>query len=242
MLEARTLTYKDRVRDVSASFIPGALTALVGPNGAGKTTLLRLLAGGLCATEGNVFLEGQPLSTWDEQALARQRAVLPQAHGLGFNFEAQAIVALGCMPSGREDFALVKAVMASLAIEPLWGRRYLSLSGGEQQLVHLARVLVQIKEAQGVRVLLLDEPTASLDLRYQEIILEAARQQAEEGAIVVMALHDLSLAHRFADKAVMLNEGCLIVAGEVSEVLNAERVAAVYQIKNSEAKHFGVFC
>lgn len=214
--------------DVSLAVRPGELVALVGPNGAGKSTLLKLLAGDLTPSEGAVLLDGRPLTSYRAAALARRRAVMPQQTMLQFAFTVREVVEMGRNPhpssSGDADRAIVDESLERTDTTALAGRTYPTLSGGEQQRVTLARVLVQ-----QTPLLLLDEPTTSLDLRHQELVLATARAAAAAGAAVLAILHDLNLAAAYADRIAVLRGGRLAACGPPWEVLSEVLLSEVFQ-------------
>lgn len=222
---------RDLLQDIDLRLEAGQVLAILGPNGAGKSSLLRILGGEWPASSGQVRLDGRPLSAWAPAALARRRAVLPQAESLRFGFHVEEVVAFGRMPwpdpASRTSGAVDEA-MAFAGVEALRRRPYTSLSGGERARVQLARVVAQIWEAHEDRLLLLDEPTASLDLAHQHQVLAAVRGFAQRRAGVVMVLHDLNLALRYADVAILLNRGCLHASGPVDQVLDPPNVLQVY--------------
>lgn len=214
------------VDGISLAFHPGTLTALVGPNGAGKSTLLGLAAGDLHPTRGQVSLQGRPLLRWRVRPLARERAVLPQDHSVRFAFSVREVVAMGRLPHHPEparDDVIVDAALATVDITALASRDVQSLSGGESARTAYARVL-----AQRTPLVLLDEPTAALDLAHQEALLRSARSLAREGACVVTVLHDLNLAAAYADRIVVLRGGRLVADDTPRAVLTRERIEAVY--------------
>ena len=207
---------------------PGEVLALVGPNGAGKSTLLGVLAGDLPPAAGTVALAGRPLPEWPHRDLARERAVLLQANQVSFPFTVAEVIEMGRSPwQGRpesdEDDEAVAEALRLTDTEALTGRRFTELSGGERARVSLARVL-----AQRTPVVLLDEPTAALDLRHQEDVMAIARNLAAAGRTVVTVLHDLSLAAAWADRIAVLSRGELVAAGPPAEVLTAELIGEVY--------------
>jgi iron complex transport system ATP-binding protein len=229
------------LRDVSVEVRPGTLVAVIGPNGAGKSTLLRTLSGEIKPVRGEILLAGRPLSQWTVRQRAQRRAVLPQQSALAFPFSALDVVLLGRTPHHAAEptpFALLTdkiIARAALDLVGLGARlrdSYDTLSGGQQQLVHLARVLAQIWDppADGVRCLLLDEPTASLDLRYQHLVLSRARKLAREGAAVLAVLHDVNLAAQYADRLVVLNDGEVVEQGTPGRVLRPALLAAVFGV------------
>jgi iron complex transport system ATP-binding protein len=226
---------------------PGEVLAVVGPNGAGKSTLLSALAGELRLAAGEVLLEGLPLDRWPPRERARRLAVLPQESSLGFSFTALEVALLGRSPhagrgTGRADLEAAVAALDATDTRHLASRSYTTLSGGEKQRVQLARVLAQLSERpeQGHRYLLLDEPTASLDLAHQHLILEAARRFAQDGGAVLAVLHDLNLAARHADRLVLLARGRKVEEGPPSQVLRPDLIADTFGLDVVVAEWPGV--
>ncbi|UGT43920.1 heme ABC transporter ATP-binding protein [Nocardia yamanashiensis] len=207
----------------------GEIVALVGPNGAGKSTLLAALAGELDLTGGTVELDGQSLAHWSHLDMARRRAVLPQSHTVGFPFTAREIITMGRAPWARtarqaDDEQAIAAAMAATDVEHLAARPFPALSGGERARVALARVL-----AQDAPTILLDEPTAALDLGHQEQILQLARDRATAGAAVVVVVHDLGVAAAYADRVAVLDSGRIVADGPPREVLTTALLTRVYR-------------
>lgn len=214
--------------DVTMDVGYGRLLALVGPNGAGKSSLLSLLTGDRTPSSGVVRLDGRSVGDWSARELSRRRSVLLQSNQVAFSFSAGQVVAMGRTPwigtrRADDDDARCAEAVDRADVAHLLHRAYPSLSGGEKARVSLARVL-----AQDTPVVLLDEPTAALDLRHQEDVLRVARGLAREGRAVVVVLHDLSLAAAYADEVAMIDGGRLVARGEARTVLTAERVATVY--------------
>lgn len=228
------------VERVSLRVAPGQVHVLLGPNGAGKSTLLRLLAGELAPQSGSLELNGRPLASWTPGERARQRAVLPQLHGLAFGFTAAQVVALGRLPcpqhAAAAEAALIREALALAGVGALHDRLYITLSGGERARVQLARVLAQVLEpldgplAGCARFLLLDEPTASLDLAHQHDCLRAVRALAGRGLGVLLILHDPNLAMRYADAVTLLREGRALASGPPAQVLTAELLERLYRV------------
>lgn len=221
------------LRDVTLSATPGKLLALVGPNGAGKSTLLSMLAGQGTPTRGQVSLDGKPLGAWDPRELARRRGMLSQRVDLDFGFTAEEVVALGRSPHRADPVAdrrIVTAAFRAAHAWPLRGRRYTELSGGEKQRVQLARVLAQAGEGPSVNWLLLDEPEAGLDIAHQHFILRRARGIAQQGLGVIVVLHDLNLAARYADEVALLAGGALLCHGTPAMALDPGVLSTVYGI------------
>jgi len=223
------------LRDVAIELRPGEVLAIVGPNGAGKTTLLRALAGELRPTIGAVSLDGHPLATWSPQELARRRAVLPQKPVLSAAFTIEEVVHLGRFPHGGaeiEDTAAVQRALSSVGLADRAGDPYTNLSGGEEQRVMVARVLAQLDANHDrPRYLLLDEPTAALDLAWQHRLLSLARQLAQLGVAVFAILHDLTLAATYADRVGLLVDGRLTALGASREVLTAAAIERAYGVE-----------
>lgn len=230
-LRGRTL-----LEAASVTVRPGRVTVIAGPNGAGKSTLLRVLSGELPPTEGAVHLDGRPLSGWSLAERAERRAVLPQSPSLSFAFTGADVVGLGLSlrrgSSRARDAALVGQVMTAADVTHLADRNYLTLSGGEQQRTHFARALAQIADGEGEagrpRYLLLDEPTASLDLSHQHQTLAQARTLARQGVGVLAVLHDLNLAAAYGDDIVLLRRGRVECIGPPAEVLTAQTIGDIF--------------
>jgi iron complex transport system ATP-binding protein len=209
----------------------GEVLALVGPNGAGKSTLLSVLSGERIPDSGTALLDGTPLAGYSPLELARRRAVLTQDNALSFPFRVREVIEMGRSPWARtpqledDDRALAAAAERADVVQ-LLDRRFTELSGGERARVSLARVL-----AQETPIVLLDEPTAALDLRHQEDVLAIARSLADEGRAVVIVLHDLSLAGAVADRVALLAGGRLQAIGTPPEVLTADAVSRVYGVE-----------
>jgi iron complex transport system ATP-binding protein len=214
--------------DASIEIRAGEIHALVGPNGAGKTTLFGVLAGDVTAQSGSVELDGAPVTGIRSRALARQRAVLLQENAVSFPFTAEQVVRMGRTPWARtpaadDDDAIVATSMGSTEVLPLSARAVTSLSGGERARVALARVI-----AQSTGILLLDEPTAALDLKHHEDVMRLIGLQAAEGVAVAIVLHDLNAALAHADRVTLLSDGRVVASGPPAEVLTAARIEEVY--------------
>ena len=224
------------LEQVSLCLTPGRVHAVLGPNGAGKSTLLKLLSGEQQATSGKVMLEDRTLGAWSFLERARRRAVLPQSETLHFDFTVRQVVQLGRMPCPRQlphrEDEIIKAALQATGTGHLDGRLYPTLSGGERMRVQLARVLAQIWEpTHHPRYLLLDEPTASLDLAHQHSCLHLARKFAQAGAGVLLVLHDPNLALGYADEVSLLCCGQVIAQDAPERVLDQENLERVYGVK-----------
>jgi iron complex transport system ATP-binding protein len=222
---------------VSCAALPGRVLAVLGPNGAGKSTLLRLLAGDFRPAAGSVTFAGRPLSAWSVGEIALRRAVVAQHSDLAFPFTVGEVVRLGRTPHpGRgdapADHAAAARALAAVDLSDRAAQSYPTLSGGERQRVHFARALAQLDCApSGPRALLLDEPTASLDLAHQHSVLGLARDLARRENIAVFAvLHDLNLALAYADDLLALVAGRMVAAGPITTTLTTALVREVFGI------------
>jgi iron complex transport system ATP-binding protein len=238
VLETASITVrigtKSLLNDVSIAFEPGEIVSLVGPNGAGKSTLLRVLSGDLVAHTGAVLLKGRALASYGPRALALHRAILSQSINVAFPFTVAHIVRMGAGDRrGRQIDDLVDEALSQVDLDNFHDRAITTLSGGEQQRAHFARVLVQLQcgeAAHGPGVLLLDEPTASLDLRHQLDVVEAARRCAGRGVTVVAILHDLNLASMLADRILVLNRGRIDSDATPAETITDLMLARVFGV------------
>ncbi|MFK0294432.1 heme ABC transporter ATP-binding protein [Streptomyces sp. NPDC090442] len=217
------------VDGVDLTVAAGEVLALVGPNGAGKSTLLAALAADLPVGGGEVRIDGRPANDWSAPELALRRAVLPQSAALSFPFTVAEVVRMGRAPwagtpAQDEDEPTVTAAMAATEVARFSERPFSDLSGGERARVALARVL-----AQRAPLLLLDEPTAALDLRHQELVLRICRERAAAGDAVVVVLHDLGLASAYADRAAVLHGGRIAAQGPPAEVFEAGLLSRIYR-------------
>lgn len=220
--------------DVSASIPRASVTGLLGPNGGGKSTLLRMLAGIMTPASGSVLLNGQPVSTLSRRDAARRIAMVPQGTHPAFDYTAMEIVLMGRHPhlgvfdlEGPGDVEIAREAMDATATRDLAARSFLTLSGGEQQRVALASALAQSPE-----VLLLDEPTASLDLGYQlEIAALLQRLSRERGVTMVVATHDLNFAATICDRLVLLRRGRVLGEGTTADTLTRDAIRDLYQVE-----------
>lgn len=235
------------VEDISFAVAPGSVTAVIGPNGAGKSTSLRLLSGEVPPSTGKARLDGEALSAVGPEALARRRAVVAQRSELAFDFRVVDVVMMGRHPfnggyPGPSDRRFAERALTSVGLEAFSQRRYLSLSGGERQRVQIARSLVQLDgedrgqlpirggEAPPARYWLLDEPTSALDLRHQHVLMAQCRERAADGAGVLVVMHDLNLALRYADHVVLMCAGRVHDQGPAEAVLTSKNLATVYGV------------
>ncbi|MCX2942131.1 heme ABC transporter ATP-binding protein [Rahnella aquatilis] len=233
---AENLTYcvNDRrlIDDVSLSLQSGEMVALIGPNGAGKSTLMRMLTGYLLPQTGKISLQGRPLNDWPAQELARTRAVMRQNSTLAFGFSVREVLTLGRSPHGQHNIQrALTEVMTQTGCLNLAERDYRHLSGGEQQRVQLARVLIQLWQPEPFpHWLFLDEPTSALDLYHQQHALRLLRQLTRQTPLAVCCvLHDLNLAALYADRIILLHSGKLVASGTPAEVLSEATLSRWYQ-------------
>ncbi|KHT63624.1 hemin ABC transporter ATP-binding protein [Photobacterium gaetbulicola] len=234
-----TLGGKKLLDEFSLQIISGQLTALLGPNGAGKSTLLKVLCGEVEA-EGEVHVFATPRQNWPTTELAKRLGVLPQHSSLSFAFTAQEVVELGALPlqlPNAQTRRIAQEKMAMLGVTELAPRLYPSMSGGEKQRVHFARVLTQLSHAGEQCILMLDEPTSALDLAHQHNALIVAKQMAAAGAAVIIVIHDLNLAAQYADRLVIINHGKIQADGTPEQALTADTIQSVYGWPVSIIRH-----
>lgn len=237
ILETREVTARYRGGEqpaldrVSCGVAEAQLVAVVGPNGSGKTTLVRVMTGLLAAEQGTVLIQGRPVAAWRRNALARVLGVVSQREEVVFPLRVDETVMLGryarlgalAAPSAN-DRAAVQAALERCDVAHLLDRSVDSLSGGEWQRVRLARALVGEP-----RAVVLDEPTASLDVRHEMELFELIRHLVEGGLAGLVITHHLNLAARFADRMVLLNGGAVIADGTPREVLQRETLSRVFE-------------
>lgn len=231
-----TLGGKTIIEGISLTAQAGEVTVIVGPNGSGKSTLVKAVCGEL-QSNGRIAVNGRDTTSLKPWQAAEMRAVLPQASALSFPFTVREVVALGLSGGragvGTEEAALLpERALASVDLEGFGGRFYQELSGGEQQRVHLARVLCQIwwPVLDGMpRWLLLDEPVSSLDIRHQLVIMGLARDYARAGGGVVAVLHDLNLTAMFADRIAVMRGGRIAAFGRPAEVMTDTVLSDAYE-------------
>jgi len=228
------------LHDVSLTINGGEVVALVGPNGAGKSTLIRVVSGVLAASSGEVWLDDSALLKLSPAERAKRIAVVPQMSHLPEAFTVGEIVLMGRTPhlslwggESKHDCDVAWAAMKHTQTDSLVERRAYELSGGEQQRVVIARALTQEP-----KVLLLDEPTAHLDLKYQVGVLELARSLAKEHNLaVLMTLHDLNQAALYADRVALMSSGKIVAQGTATEVFTADQLSLVYGVRVAVSQH-----
>jgi iron complex transport system ATP-binding protein len=215
-----------------ASLVSGELVAVLGPNGAGKSSLIKIICGEWSANQGQIYLHDKSLDQWHRQLLAKHLGVLPQASQLSFPFKAQEVVAIGATPLSLKRRDIDNAVQQWMQATDTWQfaeRIYTSLSGGERQRVQLARVLLQLSQAEHAPLLLLDEPTSAQDIGQQHQLLNLVKSLClKNGFAVISILHDLNQASRYADKVWLLHQGELVAQGSPPQVLQPETVMKIW--------------
>lgn len=223
---------KTLVRDVNFSAVNGEFIGLIGPNGAGKSTLLKCLSGLVKPSQGEVILNQESLSHWSAKARAKVLALLAQQETPAWSISAEALVALGRLPHTgsidaalKNDAALIRMALQAADVETLAERTVDTLSGGELRRVQCARLFATVAD-----IWLADEPIAALDPLHQIQIMQLLKTKSETG-LVIAALHDLTLAARFCDRILLLNEGQIVADGTPAQVLTEKNLADVYRIK-----------
>jgi iron complex transport system ATP-binding protein len=228
------------VKGVSLTVARGDLVGILGPNGSGKTTLLKLLGGALQPSSGTVALDGRPLSGWSRRSLAQRVAFVPQDMHAPFDFSVLDIVLMGRYPhlgafalEGPADLAIARRALASTGTASFEARSFGTLSGGEKQRVVIAGALAQSPE-----LLLLDEPTASLDIGHQlEVRLLLERLNEGDGVTMVLSTHDLNFAAAVCRHLVLLRNGLVLAHGPTDQVLTPDAVRALYDVDADVARH-----
>ena len=221
------------LRGVDLELARGEVLVLAGRNGAGKSTLLRAVTRLLPIRAGRILVHGQPLASFGRRLLARELALVPQDSEIPFPFRVEEIVRMGRAPykrglglETREDRVRAHSALERLGIRALAGRSVQTLSGGERQLVMVARALVQ-----DTPVLLLDAPSAHLDLARRLALVEVVRERVREGASALLVTHDLGLAARAGDRVALLAEGRVLAAGTPGETLTPSRLARAFDVE-----------
>jgi len=228
------------LRSVSIAVARGDLVGVLGPNGSGKTTLLHVLAGSLVPRSGSVVLDGRPMAGWSRRQIARRLAVVPQDTHAPFDFTVLDIVLMGRFPhlgtfalEGPEDLAIARRALHATGTEAFEARAFNTLSGGEKQRVVIASAL-----AQSPRLLLLDEPTASLDIGHQiEVQTLLERLNVDSGVTMVLSTHDLNLAAALCRRLLLLKDGDVLAVGPTEEVLTPHAVRALYGVDAEIGRH-----
>ena len=228
---------KNILNNISIQFLPGTCNLIIGPNGSGKSTLIKLLSGELDNYDGRVMYNGADIKTYSKLRLATSRAVLSQQTELSFPMTVEEVVMLGRNPHfefnpSKKDLEIVNEVINLLDLNSFTHRNYQSLSGGEKQRVHYARVLAQIWESPNgeQRYLFLDEPLNNLDIYYQEHFLKMAVSLLNETTTLIGVVHDINIALRYADQLSFLKEGAIIKNGAPAKIVDAILIKEVFNV------------
>lgn len=224
LINIHGLSVGQRLVNVSLNLRPGEMLGVIGANGAGKSTLLHCLAG-IQPYQGSIHLAGTALTSIPELQRAQQLGFLPQSSHSAWALSVRDVIALGRLPWGDTDAPAIAQAAAAAQVEGWLDRQVDQLSGGQQARVWLARVL-----AGRPRVLLADEPVASLDLYQQQNVLRLLRRYAQSGRGVMLSIHDLSLAARYCDRLCLIHEGQLLALGTPAEVLTRQHLQQAFQV------------
>lgn len=227
------------LEDICFTLHTGEIVGIVGPNGSGKSTLLGVVSRALRPTSGNIQILGTPIEHLARHNLARQMSVVRQQENVAFDFTVREVVAMGRFPyvghldrESPSDLESIQTAMRTAEVEHLATRRVSELSGGEFQRVILARTL-----AQDTPVILLDEPTGSLDLKYQVQTLGLLQRLAREGRGIIITMHDLTLAAQYCDRLLLLHKGRIRAAGTPAQILTPPLLEEVYELPTVVINH-----
>jgi len=230
------------LQDIDLELPHGGLVVIAGPNGAGKSTLLSLLSNELEAPEQPIFFKDRGYEAWDRRVLPLHKAKFSQHLQSDIPLTVEEVVLMGRYPYFEAvptslDWQAVQKAMAQTEVVTLAKREYNTLSGGEKQRVHLARVLTQLDNAVEEKILFLDEPLNNLDVLHQHTVLHTLKNFSERGHTVVVVLHDLNLAARFATEVILMKSGRIYRKGSPDEVFTPEHLSAVYDFPCTICRH-----
>ncbi len=242
MLELKNISHaigKHQIlENISASFEPNKLAMIIGPNGSGKSTLLKIISNEIANYTGSVYYSNKLLTRKDKSDIAKIRAVLSQESELSFPLSVEEVVMMGRYPHFSlkptlKDISICNQALEKMKMSAFSDRNYLTLSGGEKQRVHFARVMAQIWEQpeDNNRYLLLDEPIASLDLNYQHEFLKITKEIAQQNTVTIAVIHDINLALQYADTVLLLRNGNIIANGPPIEVITPENLFNLYGLR-----------
>ncbi len=239
-LESISLKLDNRqiLKDVSLEINEGEIVSVIGPNGAGKSTLLNVLTGDINPDSGEIFYDNKQLKQISIQERAFTRSVMSQMQTLVFNFSVKDVIEMGWLQRGNSDFSnnfsmAFENVTKECNVHNLIHRKFNSLSGGEQRRVHFARTLLQLwrpSESNDPRYLLLDEPTANLDLSSEMLLMNILKKRASLNVGILVILHDLNLASHFADKIAIIKDGEIMAFGEPEKIMKDAFLTSVYEV------------
>ena len=226
------------LKDVSLEINEGDIVSVIGPNGAGKSTLLNVLTGDISPDSGDIIYDNKQLNKISIQERAFTRSVMSQMQTLVFNFNVKDVVEMGWLQRGNSDFSsnftmAFEAVTSECNVHNLVHRKFNSLSGGEQRRVHFARTLLQLwrpSQSNDPRYLLLDEPTANLDLSSEMLLMNILKARATSNVGILVILHDLNLASHFADKIAIMKDGEIKAFGKPEEIMTDDFLTSIYKV------------
>lgn len=226
------------LKDVSLEINEGEIVSVIGPNGAGKSTLLNVLTGDINPDSGEIFYDDKQLKQISIQERAFTRSVMSQMQTLVFNFSVKDVIEMGWLQRGNSDFSnnfsmAFENVTKECNVHNLIHRKFNSLSGGEQRRVHFARTLLQLwrpSESNDPRYLLLDEPTANLDLSSEMLLMNILKKRASLNVGILVILHDLNLASHFADKIAIIKNGEIMAFGEPEKIMEDAFLTSIYEV------------
>ena len=239
-LKSVSLKLDDRqiLKDVSLEINEGEIVSVIGPNGAGKSTLLNVLTGDISPDSGDTIYDNKQLNKISIQERAFTRSVMSQMQTLVFNFNVKDVIEMGWLQRGNSDFSsnfsmAFEAVTKECNVQNLVHRKFNSLSGGEQRRVHFARTLLQLwrpSQSDDPRYLLLDEPTANLDLSSEMLLMNILKAKASSNVGILVILHDLNLASHFADKIAIIKDGEVKAFGKPEEIMTDDFLTSIYEV------------
>ena len=239
-LESVSLKLDNRqiLKDVSLEINEGEIVSVIGPNGAGKSTLLNVLTGDINPDSGEISYDNKQLKQISIQERAFTRSVMSQMQTLVFNFNVKDVIEMGWLQRGNSDFSnnfsmAFENVTKECNVHNLIHRKFNSLSGGEQRRVHFARTLLQLwrpSESNDPRYLLLDEPTANLDLSSEMLLMNILKKRASLNVGILVILHDLNLASHFADKIAIIKDGEIMAFGEPEKIMEDAFLTSIYDV------------
>tara|TARA_Y100000996_G_scaffold63492_1_gene43020 strand:+ start:2600 stop:3370 length:771 start_codon:yes stop_codon:yes gene_type:complete len=225
------------LKDISLEIRGGEILSILGPNGSGKSTLMKVLAGDINPNSGSVVINGTNLNDIEISSRAIVRSMMSQAQNIVYDFDVREIIEMGWIessvdqPNGHFENTLT-LISNECGIDHLLKRKYNSLSGGEQRMVHFARTLLQsngLKENLQ-KYIFFDEPTANLDIKRELNILNVIRKKAKEGYGIFIVLHDLNLAYNFSDRIVLIKDGKISKMGDPNDVFDDEILSEIYEV------------
>ena len=235
-----SLSYKDKdiLKNIDIDIKKGEIITILGPNGAGKSSLLNIISGEIDINKGEVYYENSRLSELNIQERAYMRSVMSQSQPIVFDFSVREIVEMGWLDKGNLRYSdnmnlAISGVLNDCDIQHLENRKFNTLSGGEQRRVHFARSLIQLWRAsdnKDSRYLLLDEPTANLDLFHQINLMKMLKELSKDGVGILVILHDLNLAFKYSDKIAMIKNGSIIAYNEPKKIIDQNILSKVYDL------------